>query len=139
VKNDIKGALLSLQQDSVTDEIIAEYTFAHDLTVFIGHFPQNPILPGIFQLEMARYALEVANRKNYNLISISKAKFMNVVLPDNRITIKIKAADIDCGIKIRAKTYVDQKQTSDITMVMKPVDKDSDHREVLIEHTEKIS
>jgi len=118
VKNDIKGALLSVRHDSVTGEIIAEYSFARDLPIFSGHFPGNPVLPGIFQIEMARYALEVTNHKNYNISLISKAKFINMILPGNKITMKIKAADIDGGVKVRAKSYVDQTQTSDVIMVI---------------------
>ena len=123
MKNDIKGALLSVRHDSVAGEIIAEYSFARDLAIFSGHFPGNPVLPGIFQVEMARYALEAANHMNYNIGSISKAKFINMILPDNRITVKIKVAEIDSGIKIRAKSYVDQTQASDVIMVINPVDR----------------
>lgn len=129
MKNDTKGALLSVQHNSVAGEIIAEYSFARDLAVFSGHFPGNPVLPGIFQIEMARYALEVTNHKNYNISLISKAKFINMILPDSKITVKIKATDIDSGIKIRAKSYVGQKQTSDVIMVIKPVDQNSAHSE----------
>ena len=118
MKNDVKGALLSVRHDSVTDEIIAEYSFARDLPIFSGHFPGNPVLPGIFQIEMARYALEVTNHKNYNISLISKAKFINMILPDSKITMKIKAADIDGGVKVRAKSYVDQTQTSDVIIVI---------------------
>ena len=139
MKNDIKGALLSVRHDSVAGEIIAEYSFARDLAFFSGHFPGNPVLPGIFQIEMARYALEATNRKKYNISLISKAKFINMILPDSRITVKIKVADIDSGIKIRAKSYVDQTQASDVIMVINPVDQDPDHREVSIEPTGRVS
>ncbi len=139
MKNDIKGALLSVRHDSVAGEIIAEYSFARDLAIFSGHFPGNPVLPGIFQIEMARYALEAANRMNYNISSILKAKFMNMILPDNRITVKIKVADIDSGIKIRAKSYVDQTQTSDVIMIINPVNQDTGHSEVSVEPTGRIS
>ena len=139
MKNDIKGALLSVQYDSVAGEIIAEYSFARNLAIFSGHFPGNPVLPGIFQIEMARYALEVINHKNYNISLISKAKFINMILPDSKITMKIKDADVDGGIKIRAKSYVDQTQTSDVIMVINPVDQDSGHSEVCIEPMERIS
>jgi 3-hydroxyacyl-[acyl-carrier-protein] dehydratase len=108
---------LSVQQDEITGEIVAEYCFSHELEVFRGHFPGNPILPGVFQIEMIRHALETILHEKYIIKVTSKAKFTSIILPESKITIRIKTASIDGGIKLRAKSYVDQKMTSDISLV----------------------
>ncbi len=118
MKKNIRDSLLSVQQDETTGEIIAEYSFANELEVFSGHFPGNPVLPGIFQIEMIRYALETILQKKYIIKLTSKAKFINMIFPDSKITVRIKTTGIDGEIKIRAKSYVDQKMTSDVIMVL---------------------
>jgi 3-hydroxyacyl-[acyl-carrier-protein] dehydratase len=125
VKNDIRDSLLSVQQDEITGEITAEYCFSPELEVFSGHFPGNPILPGVFQIEMIRYALETILHDNYIIKVTSKAKFTSIILPDSKITIRIKTTDIDGGIKLRAKSYVDQKMTSDVSLVFSSADHNS--------------
>jgi 3-hydroxyacyl-[acyl-carrier-protein] dehydratase len=118
MKDDIRDSLLSVRQGDIADEIIAEYSFAHDLEVFRGHFPGNPVLPGVFQIEMIRHALETIHRKKYIIKLTLKAKFNNMILPDSGITVRIKKTDIDGQIKVRAKSYVDEKMTSDVIMVL---------------------
>jgi 3-hydroxyacyl-[acyl-carrier-protein] dehydratase len=125
VKSDIRDSLLSVSPVEADGEIVAEYSFAGELDVFAGHFPGNPVLPGVFQIEMIRHALETLYREKYIIKLTSKAKFSSMIFPDSTITLRIKQTDIDGGIKVRAKSYVDQKMTSDVIMVLNCTDQNT--------------
>ncbi len=83
------------------------YTYLHDITIgvdnisfkiacpedfdaFDGHFPKNPILPGIVLLEIAKLALEVLLKKPVAIIYLKKMKISGVVLPNQVISGTVK-------------------------------------------------
>ena len=61
--------------------------------VFAGHFPGHPILPGVFQLEMARVAAEVILNGAMRVREITKAKFRRPILPAETIRLELKLTE----------------------------------------------
>ena len=64
--------------------------------VFMGHFPGNPLLPGVYMLEaMAQLGGAVVlepgefNRKTPYLAGIDKAKFRRPVVPGDRLDMEV--------------------------------------------------
>ncbi len=68
-----------------------------DFEPFDGHFPENPILPGVVLLEIAAVGLEILLGKTIFLKSIKKMKISGMVLPDQTITCEIKIAPNNDG------------------------------------------
>ena len=52
---------------------------AHD--IFKGHFPGNPILPGVCQVEIVRELAEIILEKKLMLTQASQIKYMNLINP----------------------------------------------------------
>ena len=73
-------------------QIQAAFCFKSELDLFKGHFPGNPILPGIFQIEMVKYSLE----KSFNIClcihSVKKTKFSNLIHPGETVYLDIMIA-----------------------------------------------
>ncbi len=63
-----------------------------DFEAFDGHFPENPILPGVVLLEIAAVGLEILLGKTIFLKSIKKMKISGMVLPDQTMGCEIKTA-----------------------------------------------
>jgi 3-hydroxyacyl-[acyl-carrier-protein] dehydratase len=61
--------------------------------VFAGHFPGHPILPGVFQLEMARLAAELVLGVALTVRVITKAKFRRPILPAETIRLELKLTE----------------------------------------------
>ena len=60
----------------------------HD--IFNGHFPQNPVVPGVCMLQMVKDLLEDELQKTVHLKSIGNVKFTAVVNPTQNPTLDIK-------------------------------------------------
>lgn len=72
-----------------TDEISAIVEIHPDSPWFSGHFPGNPILPGIAQLGMVSDLLKKTSPQQIKIDSIRRVRFKQTIQPDARIQIKI--------------------------------------------------
>lgn len=63
--------------------------------VFKGHFPDNPILPGVMLLSFIKATLHDTLGGSVSLISIDKQKFIKPVTPDCEIKVSCKVRDIE--------------------------------------------
>jgi len=79
-----------------------EFNFSADDPVFAGHFPNRPILPGIFQLEITRMAAEWMQNRPLAVREIAKAKFQRPVLPGEILKLNLKLAEADGVVSARA-------------------------------------
>jgi 3-hydroxyacyl-[acyl-carrier-protein] dehydratase len=61
-------------------------------TIFDGHFPDNPITPGVIQIQFIKEILEHKLKRLCVLQSIGRCKFMAILNPnkDSEIVITIK-------------------------------------------------
>ncbi|MEE3079171.1 MAG: FabA/FabZ family ACP-dehydratase [Bdellovibrionota bacterium] len=89
---------VSAPKDLVGSVVEAGYYTKEDHEIFKGHFPGNPILPGVVQVEMMAQATSFGlvlldpdlAKKNFDvaLLSIANAKFRKPVVPNMQLTIK---------------------------------------------------
>ncbi|MDR1696577.1 MAG: hypothetical protein LBR69_08150 [Endomicrobium sp.] len=65
---------------------VFEFFIDKDFTAFQGHFPDNPVLPGIVQIEIALFCVKnFLNKNDAVLKEVKKVKFVKPVLPDAAI------------------------------------------------------
>lgn len=62
---------------------------ADDSPWFSGHFPDNPILPGVAQLEMIVTLLSETTGMPLKLTGMSRVKFRKIVRPGDLLDIQV--------------------------------------------------
>lgn len=62
-------------------EIRARIAFNKDHMVFEGHFPGNPVVPGVVQVQVLKDVLENVLHKKVFLNHTKSIKFLNVISP----------------------------------------------------------
>ena len=68
--------------------ITVETSIPADSPWFSGHFPGNPILPGVAQLEMVAAAIVRISGKNLYVTRLGRVKFKSLVYPGESLRIK---------------------------------------------------
>ena len=99
-----------------------------------GHFPNNPVMPGVLIVEafgQAAAALTAhgIDKKEYEnklvfLMSIEKARFRNPVIPECKLELKIEAIRSHGRVwKYKGEAFVDNKKMADAIWSATIVDK----------------
>lgn len=92
-------------KDLVGAVVTAHFNVPKDLEILKGHFPGNPILPGVVQVEMMAQAsaflsvpLIGTDVSDINvetlLLAVDKSKFRRPILPDMKLEIKAKLSKV---------------------------------------------
>lgn len=89
----IQAARLGDVERTVDGLAVLIFRFDAAQPVFAGHFPGHPILPGVFQLEMARVAAETILGGAMRVREITKAKFRRPILPAETIRLELKLSE----------------------------------------------
>ena len=76
----------------------SEKSFSSNEYFFKGHFPNNPIVPGVIIIEamaqtagvVVSYKLKEFKEKSVLFMSVNKAKFRKPIRPDEKVSFEVK-------------------------------------------------
>lgn len=94
---------------------------------FMGHFPGNPIMPGVLQIEAVMQAGMIAFKKHQTnltsgrmiLTGVKKVRFKNPIIPGDQVEISVKLDNItDDSCEVKASCKVNGKLNSQSHIVI---------------------
>jgi len=93
---------------SDNESIGSDVTFNENHEIFKGHFPGNPIVPGVIQVNIIKDLLEEGLQKELLLVKSKNIKFLNFISPVNNksvsVSITYQILD-DKSIKVNASIF----------------------------------
>lgn len=109
----LKDKLYRLKHFQQKDnQLIAEiYLNAGDL-IFEGHFPGNPVTPGVVQLEMIKELLSLHYQRSIQLKSISNCKYLAILNPVNTPEITITLSVNETGEELKVTAVFSSAETT---------------------------
>ena len=94
----------------------------HD--VFKGHFPGNPIMPGVCMMQIIKELTEQITKKSILLQSLTNVKFMALInpfiTPELRLELDISTTE-DCLIKVKNTSYFNETVALKLSSVYKNI------------------
>lgn len=58
--------------------------------VFEGHFPGNPVVPGVCQIQMIKEILTEVIHRDVSLVKSDNIKFLNIIVPQQYPVLEVK-------------------------------------------------
>ncbi len=95
IRTDVDDAFRNDLHEVRAGVFSASFVFDSGLSVFAGHFPGNPLLPGIMQIEIVRRVAEAARACRFRIEAVSKAKFTGPIYPGDVISVEVAFKDSD--------------------------------------------
>jgi 3-hydroxyacyl-[acyl-carrier-protein] dehydratase len=86
---------LSNIKRSSSNEILADAMASGKSPWFSGHFPGEPILPGVAMLGMVFDAIKQACGKNIKISGVKRVKFKHIIKPGDKIQIIVREKNDD--------------------------------------------
>lgn len=98
--------------ESSENEIIARLHIDQHHSIFDGHFPNNPVTPGVVQLEIIKELLNHQFKRKMNLVSLSNCKFLAILNPTEtpKIEVQLTLKEEDGVIKISGTIRSEETQ-----------------------------
>ncbi len=72
--------------------------------VYEGHFPGNPICPGVFNIETIKECTEILSGRTLRIKDVKQCRFTSLLTPANRdiISVKISTSESENGLVVQA-------------------------------------
>jgi beta-hydroxyacyl-ACP dehydratase FabZ len=99
--------------------------------VFLGHFPKQPVFPGVLIVEamaqtggcLVLQGLPDRHRKVMYFMSIDKVKFRKPVVPGDQLIMELKVLSLKSKIcKLRGEAFVDGQKVAEAEFMSMTVD-----------------
>ncbi|MBS1598022.1 MAG: 3-hydroxyacyl-ACP dehydratase [Bacteroidetes bacterium] len=96
--------------DASNDSINADLEINMDHKIFEGHFPGQPVVPGVCMMQMIKEVLEEAIGKKTRLVKSDYAKFLAMIDPriHEEINAAIKYATTNNEMQVTASLFKDE-------------------------------
>ncbi len=120
LRGDIENALVSVESADGADGLVAAFRLDPALPVFLGHFPHRALMPGVFGIEMVRYAVERHAGRRYEIARIDNVKFSGEVVPGDTVVVNAVVSHRGEAADVRATLQVDELSKATVSMVLKP-------------------
>lgn len=105
-------------------EVIAIVKLHKEHDVFKGHFPGNPIMPGVCMIQMIKELTEKITGKKLFLSIATNVKFMAKINPEENevIDLNLKISEENGIVKVKNITSYDQTIALKLSIAFKIVD-----------------
>ena len=76
------------------------FNAGHD--IFKGHFPQQPVVPGVCMMQIVKELLEEQTGRRYLLSQVPQVKFLQLILPETEPEVTITWQEDDGLLSVNA-------------------------------------
>lgn len=110
--------------DNKSSFISADIHLNKDHDIFKGHFPGNPVMPGVCMIQIIKEITESTLEKNLFLSVSSNIKFMAIINPEvnPNLHIKIEYTEEDGLVKVRNTTSFEDTVALKLNATFKIID-----------------
>jgi len=95
------------------------FCFSPDFIGFSGHFPGYPILPAVLQILLAQLLAEQIAGQSLEVVSLSRAKFVRQLRPEERVDVSLDCRDVDDNLRCAVALHVGDEKAASFSLTLK--------------------
>ncbi|MRT15703.1 3-hydroxyacyl-ACP dehydratase [Vitellibacter sp. q18] len=121
----IEGLYKVTATETTPEGISAKVHLNKDHAIFKGHFPGNPVMPGVCMIQIIKELTEEATGKNLFLAVSSNIKFMAIINPDKNpdLQLMLDIVEENGEVKVKNTTTFEDTVALKLNASFKIVDK----------------
>ena len=100
------------------ESVTASFVFTGTFAGFDGHFPGNPVVPGIAQI----YAAMITLGGSMALSEVRRCKFMRPVLPDEAVAVTVFRESTEAALRCKAEVTANGEVCATMNLVLTPAE-----------------
>lgn len=114
-------SLTNFNFDNNQLKAVIELNAEHD--VFKGHFPNNPVVPGVCMLQILKELVEKATETKLYIKECSNVKFMALINPEvhSELKIAIDMNSVNGGFKLKASAQFEETTALKVSALLTKV------------------
>ena len=118
MRESISAARINGPRIEADGRAVLEFQFHPEDPTFAGHFPTRPVVPGVYQLEMARQAAESVLEVPLAIREVIRAKFLRAIGPTEVVRLDLKIAEEGGTFRAHAGLSVGGKPAGEILCIL---------------------
>jgi len=120
----IEGLYKVIANEKTAEGISAKIKLNKEHAIFKGHFPGNPVMPGVCMIQIIKELTEEATGKNLFLSVSSNIKFMAIINPDKNpeLQLVIDIAEDNGVVKVKNTTSFEETVALKLSATFKIID-----------------
>lgn len=107
----IKGLYKIISTEKTAEGISAKIHLNKDHEIFKGHFPGNPVMPGVCMIQIIKELTEQATDKNLFLSISSNIKFMAIINPEKNPDLHLSVDIVEENGEVKVKNTTSFEET----------------------------
>lgn len=119
VKHEIEQSVIEARLDKTAGNVWARLRFDADLTVFLGHFPELALVPGIYLIEATRVLAERWTGATLEIEEVANARFTAEVHPGDELTAKAVVSTSEAGLICEASFEMGDVKAARVRLVLR--------------------
>ena len=121
----IEGLYKVTATENTSEGILAKVHLNKDHAIFKGHFPGNPVMPGVCMIQIIKELTEETTGKNLFLAVSSNIKFMAIINPEKNpdLQLSIDITQENGEVKVKNTTSFEDTVALKLNATFKIVDK----------------
>lgn len=108
----LKGSFFTIE-NSITKENVHSFEVKLNKNhhIFEGHFPSQPIAPGVCLAQMVKELAETQLNEKLKMVSARNMKFMAILNPteNEKVTVEVKISPNESFFDVRASCFTEEK------------------------------
>ena len=115
IRTQLKAALKAAPLDAA-NQCTAEFCLSPEFIGFQGHFPGQPVLPGVCMICAVLVAAEDTLGMEIKMRAVKSAKFFSPVLPEQTVSMQLRFDSVPAPSEIRARLSRGNEKVAQITI-----------------------